>query len=80
MEGYTLALDFPIRRETPALFTELERIVVDHGGRFYLAKDAFLSSVTLRAADPRTPAFTAMRADTGSTGRLVSALSERLEL
>ena len=80
MEGYTLALDFPIRRETPALFTELERIVVDHGGRFYLAKDAFLSSATLRAADPRTPAFTAMRADTGSTGRLVSALSERLEL
>ena len=80
LEGYTLALDFPIRRGTAALFTELERIVVDHGGRFYLAKDAFLSSATLRAADPRTPAFTAMRADTGSTGRLVSALSERLEL
>ena len=80
MEGYTLALDFPIRRETPALFTELERIVVDHGGRFYLAKDAFLSPETLRAADPRTAAFTAMRGETGSGARFVSALSERLAL
>jgi decaprenylphospho-beta-D-ribofuranose 2-oxidase len=80
MEGYTLALDFPVRRETPALFTELERIVVDHGGRFYLAKDAFLSPETLRAADSRTAAFTAMRGESGSSARFVSALSERLAL
>lgn len=80
MEGYTLALDFPVRHGTAALFTELERIVVDHGGRFYLAKDAFLSPETLRAADPRTAAFTAMRAASGSAERFVSALSERLAL
>jgi len=80
MEGYTLALDFPVKAGTARLFTELERIVIDHGGRFYLAKDAFLSAGTLRAADPRTAAFTAMRGASGSAGRFVSALSERLEL
>lgn len=80
MEGYTLALDFPVRDGTARLFTELERIVVDHGGRFYLAKDSFLSPEILRASDARTPAFTAMRGMTGADGRFVSALSERLVL
>ena len=80
MEGYTLALDFPVRDGTARLFTELERIVVDHGGRFYLAKDAFLSPETLRASDPRTAAFIAMRENSGASGRFVSALSERLAL
>lgn len=80
LEGYTLALDFPVRSGTARLFTELERIVVDHGGRFYLAKDAFLSPDTLRRADPRAAEFTAMRGTSGSAGRFVSALSERLEL
>ena len=40
MEGYTLALDFPI---TPGLFPfldELDKIVLDYGGRLYLSKDA----------------------------------------
>ena len=40
MEGYTLALDFPI---TPGLFPfldELDKVVLDHGGRLYLSKDA----------------------------------------
>ncbi|MBA3053362.1 MAG: FAD-binding oxidoreductase [Sphingomonadales bacterium] len=80
MEGYTLALDFPIRRGTAALFGELERIVIDHGGRFYLAKDAFLSAQALRAADPRAADFATMRADTGTAPRFISALSERLQL
>lgn len=79
MEGYTLALDFPIRSSTPALFAELERIVVDHGGRFYLAKDSFLSAQTLRAADSRTPAFVHMREANGFS-RFASAQSERLAL
>ena len=80
MEGYTLALDFPVRPDTAHLFAELERIAIDHGGRFYLAKDAFLSAASQRAADPRTLAFAAMRAKTGAAGQFASALSERLAL
>lgn len=80
MEGYTLALDFPMRAQTPHLFAELERIAIDHGGRFYLAKDSFLSADLLREADPRGAAFTAMRASSGAAARFASAQSERLAL
>lgn len=80
MEGYTLALDFPVRGSTPALFAELERIAIDHGGRFYLAKDSFLTADRLRQSDPRSTAFTAMRQETGAAARFASAQSERLSL
>jgi decaprenylphospho-beta-D-ribofuranose 2-oxidase len=80
MEGYTLALDFPMRRSTPALFAELERIAIDHGGRFYLAKDSQLTPERLRQSDPRTAAFTAMRDDSGAANRFQSLQSERLGL
>ncbi|MEO0564819.1 MAG: FAD-binding oxidoreductase, partial [Chloroflexota bacterium] len=39
MEGYTLALDFPVNTKTLALLKELDRIALEHCGRFYLAKD-----------------------------------------
>lgn len=80
MEGYSLALDFPMRQSTPALFAELEAIVIDHGGRFYLAKDSLLTADRLRASDPRTQAFTAMRAESGAAARFQSLQSQRLGL
>lgn len=80
MEGYTLALDFPIRRSTPTLFAELERIAIDHGGRFYLAKDSQLTAERLRQADPRFVAFTRMREQSGAAERFRSLQSNRLGL
>lgn len=80
MEGYTLALDFPMRQTTPALFATLEAIAIDHGGRFYLAKDSLLTPERLRQSDSRTAAFTKMRQDSGATHRFRSLQSERLVL
>ena len=80
MEGYTLALDFPVRPATLNLMDRLDRITLDHGGRFYLAKDARMSAETFRAADPRVAEFTAMRTGTGASDVFVSAQSERLAL
>lgn len=40
IEGYTLALDFKIQRGLFELLDELDSIVLDLGGRLYLAKDA----------------------------------------
>jgi len=42
-EGYTLAMDFPVKRQVLELMNELDRIVLDHGGRLYLSKDARMS-------------------------------------
>jgi hypothetical protein len=39
-EGYTLALDFPIRKDLFKFLDELDKIVLNYGGRIYLSKDA----------------------------------------
>lgn len=80
MPGHTLALDFPATPRAQALFDRLEAITLDHGGRFYLAKDARLSAGTFRAADPRAADFARFRAGAGLTAHFASAQSARLEL
>jgi FAD/FMN-containing dehydrogenase len=78
MEGYTLALDFPVNARTLALLDRLDAIALAHGGRFYLAKDSRMSADTLRASDARVAGFNAMRDADGLGGRFRSAQSERL--
>ena len=80
MEGWTLALDFPLGGGTLALLERLDRITLEHGGRFYLAKDARMSAGTLRRSDPRTFDFIALRAAEGFAPVFRSAQAERLEL
>lgn len=52
VDGYSLALDFKVTQENRAriwaLTQELNEIVLDAGGRFYLAKDATLSPEAFR--------------------------------
>lgn len=79
LEGFTLALDFPITSHSLLLMERLDAITIDHGGRFYLAKDARMSAATLRASDPRFQDFTALRRRGGLTS-FCSSLSERLKL
>ena len=80
MEGYTLALDFPVNPRTLRLMDELDAITLAHGGRFYLAKDARMSAETLRKSDPRVDSFLKMRHDKDRHGTFASAQSERLKL
>jgi decaprenylphospho-beta-D-ribofuranose 2-oxidase len=39
-EGYTLALDFPVRKGLFSFLDELDKLVLQYGGRLYLSKDA----------------------------------------
>lgn len=80
MEGYTLALDFPVNRCSLALMQELDKITIQHGGRFYLAKDSRMRAETLHAADPRAAAFASMRQSSGQHPAFQSAQSQRLSL
>ena len=81
MEGYTLALDFPVRHSTAALLDGLDEITHRHGGRVYLAKDARCAPERVREGYPRFGAFEAVRAEAaGAPPRFASALSRRLAL
>ena len=81
MQGYTLALDFPLRPDTRALLATLDAITHRHGGRVYLAKDACCTPERVREGYPRCAAFEAIRAEAaGAAPRFVSALSRRLGL
>jgi FAD/FMN-containing dehydrogenase len=80
MPGYTLALDFPVSAGSLRLLERLDAITVDHGGRFYLAKDARMTDETLRRADPRVGAFAAMRSASGAARHFASLQSRRLGL
>ncbi|HXS35431.1 MAG TPA: FAD-binding oxidoreductase [Flavipsychrobacter sp.] len=44
IQGYTLALDFPVRKNLFEFLHELDQIVLQHGGRIYLSKDARMKS------------------------------------
>jgi FAD/FMN-containing dehydrogenase len=58
--GITLALDFPIRRQTSFDLLELlAAITVDHGGRMYSAKDATMTAAQFQAAYPQWKKFAA---------------------
>jgi len=80
MEGYTLALDFPMRRGLLEFLEQLDRLIVAHGGRVYLAKDARLQPAQLRQMYPELPRFRAIRDRLDPDHRLASSLSRRLEI
>jgi len=79
-EGYTFAIDFPIARGLRALCAELDRMVIDAGGRVYLGKDAFLQASSLPAMYPRLDAFREIKARVDPDDVFRSHLSSRVGL
>lgn len=57
LRGWSLALDFPIRRGVGELLTQLEAIVLESGGRLYLAKDGAMAPSSLSCMYPRLERF-----------------------
>lgn len=81
MQGYTLAMDLPYRGEgLLELLQGFDEIVMEAGGRLYLAKDARMASETLHAMYPSTDAFLKMKGELDPGGRFSSELSRRLGL
>ncbi|HMN05321.1 MAG TPA: SDR family oxidoreductase [Flavobacteriales bacterium] len=78
-EGYTLALDIPLRKGTLDVLDELDRNVADAGGRIYLVKDARMSASMMAKTYPRLDEFRAIARRYGQ-GRFRTALSDRLGL
>jgi decaprenylphospho-beta-D-ribofuranose 2-oxidase len=81
MAGWTLALDFPAR--TPGLarlLGQLDQLVLEAGGRVYLAKDSRVPADVLAEMYPRLPEFRKLRAELDPAEILASDLSRRLGL
>ena len=80
MDGLTLTMDFAMRPATLTLFARLDDIVVAHGGRLYLAKDACMSRHTFVHGSPHWQRFQEIREQYGAVGRFASLQSRRLGL
>lgn len=77
--GTSIALDFPVRGDsTRACVESLNAHVLDHGGRIYLAKDAFTRAEDFRAMYPRLQEWLAIRRAWDPDGHIRSAQSARL--
>jgi decaprenylphospho-beta-D-ribofuranose 2-oxidase len=77
--GYTLALDIPNRGERFAEFiARLNRITLEHHGRVYLAKDAFLDASSFRDMYPAAERFRAVKRSLDPCGRFSSSLARRI--
>ena len=79
MEGYSLALDFPINKENLLLLDSLDEITIKYGGRFYLAKDSRLRRKTFEKSDERIRSFQSFRKKKLSK-KFTSCQSDRLGL
>jgi FAD/FMN-containing dehydrogenase len=81
MRGATLALDLPNGGPCLlALLDRLDRIVLRHGGRVYLAKDARMSREMFDATYPRAEELRAVKRRLDPEGRFSSSLARRLGL
>ena len=80
MEGYTLALDFKLEKGLFELLDELDRMVLDHGGRLYLTKDVRMSAQMFTQSYPQWDKFMAVRQKYGADDKFNSLQSQRLGL
>jgi FAD/FMN-containing dehydrogenase len=80
MEGYTLALDFPVRKNLFPFLDELDELVLKSGGRLYMSKDARMKPLILKEGYPRLEEFKSIIQKYDPTGKLHSMLSDRLLL
>jgi len=79
-EGYTLAIDFKLNSKLLPLLNELDRLVIDYGGRVYLSKDARMSAQTFKTCYPNNEKFAALRKQIGADRSFHSLQSKRLQI
>lgn len=78
MEGYTLALDFKIEPGLFDLLNELDKIVLQHDGRFYLSKDVRISKETFEAGYKHIDKFRQFRKNYKMDQKFHSLQSKRV--
>ncbi len=80
MAGWNVAMDFPMKAGVNELFNELDRRVLEFGGRLYTAKDSRMTAETFHAMYPRIDEWIAVRRKVDPNGVFASDMARRLEL
>jgi decaprenylphospho-beta-D-ribofuranose 2-oxidase len=78
--GWTLCVDIPIGPGVGPLCDELDELVLDAGGRHYLAKESRTSPEAIRRGYPRLDEWRKVRDAVDPAGVFTSDLARRLEL
>jgi len=76
--GYTLALDLPVSDGLVPFLRGLDALILRHGGRLYLAKDAVTTPESFAAMYPRLEEFRKIKTRLDPKNRLSSSLARRL--
>lgn len=79
-EGYTFAIDFPIRENTATLLKRLDKMVIEAGGRIYLGKDSYTDAATFRTMYPQVEDWLRTKTKYDPQGVFTSNLGRRLGL
>lgn len=79
-EGYTLALDFPVKKGLMEFLDELDAVVLKYGGRLYMSKDARMKADVLEKGYPELEKFKSIVKKYNPDGRIQSIQSDRLFL
>jgi decaprenylphospho-beta-D-ribofuranose 2-oxidase len=78
--GWNVCVDFPIKAGLNEFVTELDRRVLEFGGRLYTAKDSRTTADTFHAMYPRIGEWIAVRRKVDPDGVFASDMARRLEL
>ncbi|HEX2286472.1 MAG TPA: FAD-binding oxidoreductase [Mycobacterium sp.] len=78
--GWNVCVDFPIKPGLNEFLNELDRRVLQFGGRLYTAKDSRTTAATFHAMYPRIDEWIAVRRKVDPNGVFASDMARRLEL
>ncbi|MHA6555910.1 FAD-binding oxidoreductase, partial [Corynebacterium pyruviciproducens] len=80
MKGWNVCVDFPIRKGLGTFLDELDRRVMEFGGRLYLAKESRTSAENFHKMYPGLEGWLKLRNELDPHGVFASDMSRRLEL
>ncbi|OFN40274.1 decaprenylphosphoryl-beta-D-ribose oxidase [Corynebacterium sp. HMSC072G08] len=80
MPGWNVCVDFPIKPGLGAFLDDLDRRVMEFGGRLYLAKESRTSAENFHKMYPGMEGWLKTRNEIDPTGVFASDMSRRLEL
>ena len=80
IRGWNVTVDFPVKPGLAQFVNELDRRVLEFGGRLYTAKDSRTTAETFHAMYPRIDEWINLRRKVDPHGVFVSDMARRLEL